>query len=249
MTTSLTGLISGDALKPVYASKANLRDEKSVSAATPEALELKIQAEAADGWEIIRRNKRSVRFGKAKPADRQLEDDVWCLLHRMGFKEFNFDRNFTIQIGTAPPRQIDVFARDDNRIHYRVHACRTAPSAKSVKALIDKICAMREEVIKAIQGHYGRDKKLKVKFAIATRNIDWRKADIERADGAGIQRISDADLSYFSRLTELLKHSARYQFLARYLEGEKVHGLQAKVPATRGRIGAKTFYKFSHFSA
>jgi len=116
--------------------------------------------------------------------------------------------------------------------------------SKSVKTLLDKIAAIREEVLKAVQAHYGRDKKLKVKFAIATRNIDWRGADRTRAGNAEIPIITEDDLSYFNRLTDILKTAARYQFLGRYFEGEKVEGLRLKVPATQGRVGKKTFYNF-----
>jgi hypothetical protein len=106
MPQVLTGLLSGDALKPVYAAKSRQFDEKTVSAASKEALDLKVGGEEADGWRVIRSNKRSVRLAKDKPVDRQLEDDVWSLLYRMGFKELNFDRNFAIQVGanTSPRR-------------------------------------------------------------------------------------------------------------------------------------------------
>ena len=116
--------------------------------------------------------------------------------------------------------------------------------SKSVKGLIDKIASIREEVIKAVHGHYGRSKKLKVKLAIATRNIEWRAADRARAESARIPIITDDDLSYFNRLTDILKTAARYQFLGRYFEGEKVEGLRLQVPATKGRVGQKVFYNF-----
>ena len=52
---------------------------------------------------------KSVRVSKPKPMDRQLEDDVWSLLYKLGFKEFNADRNFTIKVGQdSPARQIDI---------------------------------------------------------------------------------------------------------------------------------------------
>jgi DNA sulfur modification protein DndB len=117
MPQVLTGLLAGEALKPVYAAKSKPLDEKTVSASNKETLDLKIVGEEADGWRVIRRNLRSVRLAKDKPVDRQLEDDVWCLLYRMGFKELNFDRNFAVQVGpNTPPRQLDVFAKDDENV-------------------------------------------------------------------------------------------------------------------------------------
>lgn len=245
MSEVLTGLISGDALKPVYVTKSKSADEKTVSAASVDALAPKISAEEADGWRVIRRNAKSARLAKDKSIDRQLEDDVWSLLYRMGFKELNFDRNFFIQgSDDAPKRQLDVFAKDDETVFIVecTHARDVGP--KSVKTLLDKIAAIRPEVIKAVQKHYGRGSKLKIKFAIATRNIEWRGADRALAESTRIPIITEEDLNYFNRLTGILKHAARFQFLGRYFEGEKIEGLRTKVPATRGQIGNRTFYNF-----
>ena len=116
--------------------------------------------------------------------------------------------------------------------------------AKSVKALLDKIEAIREDVIAAVKAKYGRDSKLKVKLAIATRNVDVRTADRERAIVSKVPIITEADLEYFRRLTGILRAAARYQFLGRYLRDEKVEGLRTLLPATRGRVGETTFYSF-----
>jgi hypothetical protein len=126
----------------------------------------------ADGWEVLRRNKRSVRLKKQKPQDRQLEDDVWCVLYNMGFKELNEDRNFTIRLSDrTPPRQLDLFVKDDQTA-FIVECTQSRDSgSRSVKVLIDKIGSIRADVVNAIHVHYGRHPGLKVKFAIATRNI------------------------------------------------------------------------------
>lgn len=102
---------------------------------------------------------------KPKPDDRQLEDDIWCLLYRLGFKELNADRNFTIQLGQhAPARQIDVFAKDKETVFIVECTHAQESGSKPIKGLIDKINGMRDGVIKAIHGHYGRQPKLKVKW-------------------------------------------------------------------------------------
>src|SRR5579862_8420825 len=245
MPPVLTGIVSGDELKAIYALKSKKDDEKTISASSKDALALKLKGEEADGWRVLRKNKRSIRLAKEKPTDRQLEDDVWCLLYRMGFKELNVDRNFCITAGdNAPKRQLDVFAKDDATVFIVecTHSRETGP--KSVKGLIDKVGAIREEIVKAIHTHYGRDPKLKVKFAIATRNIEWRSADRARAEDSGVPIITEDDLSYFERLTDILKSAARYQFLGRYFRGQGVDGLRLEVPATRGRVGDRTFYNF-----
>ena len=97
---------------------------------------------------------------------------------------------------------------------------------------------------KAAPRHYGRKPRLKIKFGIATRNIEWRAADRTRAREAGVAVITEHDLAYFEKLTGLLKNAARYQFLGRYLGGEKVEGLRTKLPATKGLAGGRVFYNF-----
>jgi DNA sulfur modification protein DndB len=241
----IVGIGSGDDLRPVYTAKSKSQDEKTIAASSSEALSLKLTAEEAEGWRVLKQNRRSIRLGRDKSADRQLEDDVWCLLYRMGFKDLNLDRNLSIQAADgAPRRQLDVFAKDDETVFIVecTHAREGGP--KSVRSLIDKIISMREDVLKAVQGHYGRSTKLKVKIAIATRDVDWRSVDLEHAKSAGVPVLREEELTYFGKLTDILKTAARYQFLGRYFQGEKVEGLRARVPATRGRVGGVTFYSF-----
>ena len=245
MSQKLIGLASGDDLRPIHLAKSKTIDEMTISAPTKDGLKLKLAAQEAEGWRVVKRNAKSLRLGRDKPVDRQLEDDVWTLLHRMGFKELNADRNFTIQVGdNTPKRQLDVFAKDDETVFIVECTHSRESGSKSVKTLLDKIGAIREEVIKAVHGHYGKDPKLKVKFAIATRNIEWRAADRARAEAAGVPIITEEDMLYFGRLTDILKGAARFQFLGRYFQGEKVEGLRAKIPATRGKVGPTTFYNF-----
>lgn len=245
MSQSLVGLASGDELRAVYLNRSKSHDEKSISAASRDGLKLKLAAEEAEGWRVLRRNAKSLRLARDKPVDRQLEDDVWTLLYRLGFKELNLDRTFSVQVSpNAPKRQIDIFAKDDETVF--IVECTHARDAgpKSVKALLDKIGSIREEVVRAVHAHYGKDPRLKVKFAIATRNVEWRAADRARAEDAGVPVITDADLVYFGKLVDILKGAARYQFLGRYFRGDKVEGLRTQVPATRGRVGKTTFYNF-----
>ena len=244
MQIDLGTLVSGQELRTASVLRAKTVDEKTVSAASPKALEMKVQAEIEDGWSVAKRNKRSVRMERKKPADRQLEDDVWTLFYRMGFTEINVDRQFFITMKDGSKRQLDIFSKDHETIFIVecTHAQEAGP--KSVKGILDKIEAIREDVIKAIHETFGKAPRLKVKFAIASRNFDVRRADRERAEQLKIPIITDLDLDYFYKLSGILKSASRYQFLGRFLLGEKVEGLRTKVPATRGRVGETTFYNF-----
>lgn len=196
MPPILKGLATGDELRAIYQERSRSADERTISAGSPEALALKLQAEQKDGWSVRKHNKSSVRIFKPKPVDRQLEDDVWSLLYRMGFVELNATRQFAVQAGEATePRQLDVFAKDEETVFIVecTHAQEVGP--KSLKGLIDKIGAIREEIIKAVHSHYGKEPQLKVKFAIATRNIEWSTADRARAASSKIPILTDEDLN------------------------------------------------------
>lgn len=244
MSASLGTLTSSEELRSVATARAKKVDEKTVSASSPASLQLKVAAEKADGWRVVKENTRSVRVERAKPIDRQLEDDVWSLFYRMGFKALNADRNFYLTTKDGSKRQLDVVAKDDETI-FIVECTHSANAGtKSVKQLIDKIEALRSDLVTAVHTAFGKTPKLKVKIAIAVRNADLRQVDRDRAADCGIPLITDGDLDYFNRLTGILKTAARFQFLGRYLKGEKVEGLRTRIPATRGRVGKTTFYSF-----
>ncbi len=245
MTATLGDLVSANELRVAYGLRSKNVDEKTVIAASAKALQMKREAEEHDGWQLAKENKRSLRMQRAKPQDRQLEDDVWSLFYRMGFKEINADRNLMLtgKDGTSK-RQLDIVAKDDETVFIVECTHSRDGGPKSIKTLLDKIEAVREDVIAAVKAKYGRDCRLKVKLAIATRNVDVRTADRDRAATAGVPIITEIDLEYFQRLTAILKAAARYQFLGRYLRDEKVEGLRTSLPATRGRVGDTTFYSF-----
>ena len=202
MAATLGTLVADEELRSAYSLRSKKADEKTITAASAMALQMKREAEEQDGWTLAKENKRSLRMQRAKPVDRQLEDDVWSLFYRMGFKEMNRDRNFLV-VGKdgATRRQLDVFAKDDETVFVVECTHSRDGGAKSIKGLLDKIEAIREDLIAAVQNKWGRERKLKVKLAIATRNVDIRAADRERAAQAKVPIITEADLEYFQRLT------------------------------------------------
>jgi len=219
--------------------------EKTISASNPELLEKKVELEERDGWEILRRNKKSYRMKKDKPGSERLEDFVWVTLARMGFDELSDGRQFCIDMGDGPnPRQIDVFAKDSESAV--LVECTTArqPSKKNMTDLIQKICSMQRKASNAVRKHYGPDVKLKVRWCIATNNIEWRKSDLERAEAANIIVLRESEIFYYSKLTTHLKGAAKYQLLSHVFKDEEVSGLTLRVPATKGKMGKRTFYNF-----
>ncbi len=216
-----------------------------MSASSKKLVDEKVKLEMADGWDIVRKNAKSTRVAKAKPADEQLEDEVWTILAQMGFKEMSQGRHFKIAVAKGQPaRQIDVFAKDDETAIIVECTQRDTPGKKAMGPLIEKITAIREDLLKSIRKAYAHQTRLKVKCVIATRNISWGDADITKCENANIAVITDGELNYYAAIVQHLKHAARYQLLGHMFGGQKIEGLARKVVATRGKMGGETFYTF-----
>ena len=246
MTEQYLGpLISGEEIISERKRRKSKDVFKKVSASNRKLIAEKVKLEEADGWRFDKKYKRSTRMAKTKPADEQLEDEVWSILAQMGFKEMSKGRQFTIAVEDGlPPRQIDVFARDDETVIIVECTQSYTPAKKSMAKLIEKIMAIRESLLNSIKTTYGPQPKLKVKYVIATRNISWRDVDLAKCVQAHIAVITDGEINYYAALVKHLKHAARYQFLGHMFGGQKIDGLGRQVSATRGKMGGETFYTF-----
>jgi len=57
MTATLGDLVSGDELRKAYALRAKRVDEKTITAASSKALQMKREAEEHDGWKLAKGNR------------------------------------------------------------------------------------------------------------------------------------------------------------------------------------------------
>ncbi len=218
---------------------------QTITGSTPSIIDQRVALEEAEGWHTFKRNKRSVRMAKPKPPDELLEDEIWTILAQMGFNELSFGRQFQISMGKdLPPRQIDIFAKDDETVLIVECTHRSAAGRKSMDSLIQKLSTLAEPIHRAITRHYGREANLKIKYIIATRNISWTSPDLAKCKQKAISVISDNEIAYYSGLVRQLKHAARYQLLAHMFGGSRIKGLNRTVVATQGTMGGDRFYAF-----
>ncbi|RWP83806.1 MAG: DGQHR domain-containing protein [Mesorhizobium sp.] len=242
---NLGPIVSGDEIGAELRRRKSKDIYKVVAASTKKLIAEKVKLEEADGWRDIRKNAKSTRMAKLKPADEQLEDEVWSILAQMGFKEMSKGRQFLVAVEDGlPPRQIDVFAKDDETVVIVECTQKDAPGKKNMANLIEKMRSIREPVLKSIRTFYGKSVRLKVKLVIATKNILWNQVDLDKCKESQIAVISDSEIDYYKSLAQHLKHAARYQFLAHMFGGQKIEGLATQVVATRGKMGGETFYTF-----
>ena len=241
----LAPLVSGDEITSELRKRKKKDVYKTVSGSSKKLIAEKVKLEEADGWRMVRKNAKSTRMAKAKPADEQLEDEVWSILAQMGFKEMSKGRQFMIAVeNNLPARQVDVFAKDDEAVIIVECTQRDKPGKKKMAQLIEEIRVTRENLLKSVREAYSQEAKLKVKYVIATRNISWSDVDLAECEQAQIAVVTDGELDYYASLVQHLKHTARYQFLGHMFGGQKIEGLAKKVLATRSKMGGETFYTF-----
>jgi DGQHR domain-containing protein len=138
-----------------------------------------------------------------------------------------------------------VFAKDrETALLIECTQCET-PKKKSMATLIEKIESLKGKIANSIKDHYGVTPKLKIRWVVATRNIEWPEVDLKKAELAKIIVLRDAEIEYYNRLSDHLKKGAKYQFLSHVFSNEEISGLQdIKVPATRGTMGGDKYYTF-----
>lgn len=219
--------------------------QKTIAGKTLENAREKVAIEEREGWLVDKENKKSIKIKKYKQADHTFEDEIWCTMAAMGFATLSKDRNFRIYVSDkTPSRQIDVFAKDDETALFIECTCCEELKTKDLSHLIEKIKSYRKEIFDAFNSHYGTTPKYKLKFIIATKNIEWRSVDLIKAREDNIGVLQDQEIEYYKRLAKHLKSAARYQLLGYIFAKQEISALDLTVPATKGKMGGITFYTF-----
>lgn len=200
----------------------------------------------AQGWDIHKEGTRANRLKRQKSHDRQLEDRLWCLLYRMGYKKLNgkrFSVNFNRDNGSRGTKQIDVFATDGETTFVIECKSRSERGRRTLQKDILETISLQKYLRQSIFA-LSTDRP-KIIWVYATSNIIWSEADLERADDGKISVITENELQYFEAFIKHMGPAGRFQLLAEFLKGQQIPNLSDKrLPAVRGKIGGETFYSF-----
>ena len=205
--------------------------------------------EEAKGWEIQRAGKRKSRLKRKKTHDKWLEDRLWCLFYRMGYKILNgenFKISFTRPNGSIGAKQVDVYAEDNETAIVIESKSRSSIGRRSLQKDIQETDSLQEPFRKSIYSRFkNSETKPKIIWIYATNNILWSTPDIDRAESYGIKIVTERELQYFEAFIKHMGSAGRYQILGEFLQGQKIPGLsKVKLPAIRGKIGGETYYNF-----
>ena len=230
------------ALAAEYRKRARGYELKSVPPAHAKGL-------LEQGWGHDKTLKTRIRLRRAKAHDERLEDLVWCLLYKLGYSELSSGRDFTVPIRHRArndvPQRIAVLARDEETVVVVRCCSQQEPAPRSLSEEITAFWASKSQIAAAIRRHWGSTPKAKMVWIIATQNVVWSPTDRNQARDYSIHTLTEREIVYFRELASHLGHAARFQFLAEFLEGQKVPALAGRsVPALRGKLGGRKCYSF-----
>ncbi|MEW6114942.1 MAG: DGQHR domain-containing protein, partial [Thermodesulfobacteriota bacterium] len=200
------------------------------------------------GWSEVKAGKRYSQMKREKPLSQLLEDRLWSLCKEMGYPVLNGD-HFRVAYkrddDSIGSKQIDVFSKDDDTLIVIECKTRETRGRKSLQKDLHETAALQKAIASAARAHFS-DFDPKILWIYATENIIWSEPDIQRASASNIRIITENELQYFEAYISHVGTAGRYQFLAEFLSGQEIRGLNGiKVPATRGKLGPDTFYSFT----
>lgn len=190
-----------------------------------------------NGWEQFKENKKSITIRKPKQDWIAFEDRVWSMIAEMGFQKVNERRNFKIEYAPGLTKQIDVFAFDEEAI--LIIECKSTPERRKVnfQKEINEFIALKDKLRDSVKV---LSENPKVAFIFATNNAILSKSDRLRIkDAASIDNFfhfNQDTIEYYEQLTKLLGCAAKYQLFGHLFEGQKIPGLDIKVPAICGKF-------------
>lgn len=203
-----------------------------------------------DGWEIQKRNKKTVRVTKPKKKSKLLESRVWTVLYRMGFAYMSGEGGALLDVSASdeesPKDQVDVVAVDEE-VGLCVE-CKSRETPKKDPRFSEKLAkhaGKRKAFANAIRRHFPSDKKRHVGSVMFTWDFVLTENDEKRARESKVTLFDEYDLQYFEAIVKHLGPAARYQFLAEVLPGKTISGLSVRVPALRTKMGDFVCYTFS----
>lgn len=241
----------GSLLSPVLKSKsqrqieyARRKDQYTYQSVRPDD----VSKFEEDGWIVQREGSKKVRLKKLKSHDALLMDQTWCLFYRIGYGDISgpgFKIKYVDQDGKQRERSVDVFAKDDETVVFVECRSRETRGKRSFQKDLQETQLVQKAYASSVRAHYGVAFKPKIIWIYCTNNIIWSEADLERAATLNLRVVTENEMQYFDSYIRHMGPAGRFQFLAEFLDGQDVPGLDnKKIPATRGMLGKHKFYSF-----
>jgi DNA sulfur modification protein DndB len=201
-----------------------------------------------DGWEVLSKNKSSVRVSKLKEPQVALEDRVWTLLYRLGFELLSGDGGATFALKRRDAADehfnLGLFSANDE-VCVLVKCVTATPRRAHIDGYLAEIHAVREALIKTIASTFPTDHKRQTVFLLVTSGVQFSAIDKAALDHAHVTVFDTQDVDYYEKLATHLGPAAKYQLLADILPGKTIPALTIRVPAVKTKMGGAYCYTFA----
>lgn len=194
----LTNIAPSEQLRGLASRKAKPDEFKSVRHPL-------VDEEISKGWELSKKNKTTTRLRRPKSHDKALEDRVWTLLYRMGFKFLSEQGGAFLPLHAedpeSPDNQIDVVAIDDE-VAFAIE-CKSSLKPKRFADFsgdLAKHISLRERFARSVREHFPSDAKRPSIFAFWTNGVAVTENDKTRAAAERVPVFDEKDLEYYEQL-------------------------------------------------
>ena len=202
-----------------------------------------------NGWEVDGKLlKTKTKIKKAKVHSKKFEDEIWCQMYNLGYRNLNYDENFVLPFSKndEDTKQIDVIAINDETIV--LIECKSSERPTTPKFLKDEfeLLGLRLDGFKkALHQIFGKDKKIKYIFATKNLRIKPDSIHLQRLENTNSFYYNNNTYDYVNNLIKNYKNAAFYQFLGLVFKNEVINSNKIEIPAVNGKMGDIDYYMFS----
>jgi DNA sulfur modification protein DndB len=239
----LSNVLPVEDLRSLARRKNNSSEFKSVPTGSAAGL-------IENGWQSHREGAATVRLIRPKTRRVLLEDRVWSLLYKLGFKHLSGEGGAQLMLDPKKDdgayNQIDVVGMDPE-VALGIE-CKSAEQPRKYPEFqkdLAKHAMMRQRFAHAVSTQFPAAHKRVCMIVMFTWDLILTDNDVQRAKNENVVLLNEKDLDYYELLAAHLGTAAKYQFFADMLPGKRVHGLEIRIPALLSKLGKYTCYTFS----
>ncbi|NOX26729.1 MAG: hypothetical protein GXP21_00800, partial [Gammaproteobacteria bacterium] len=153
-----------------------------------------------ENWSVSRELKKDSWLEREKKHNFKLTDDLWAIFYRMGYRELASSL-VKLPYGETDDiikkKQVDIIAKDDETV--LIVECKSSlrRGRRNLQKDLNETMLLKGEIAAGIKSHYGKEFKPKIIWVYVTKNIIWSEADINLAQKAKINVLTENEVSYY----------------------------------------------------
>ncbi|MGX7420524.1 DGQHR domain-containing protein [Carnobacterium gallinarum] len=199
----------------------------------------KINEYLENNWELEKVLKITTKIKKLKSYNELFINKSWKLFFNLGFEQMNGRQ---VLVGDVT---IDIIAADDETVLFVF--CESSKEAQKRQSLLTSLVKIIENKLNLI--NYAREQfpgtKKKYSYIFMTNNYILPDQDLVFMKQKNIIYFNEESIKYYEELSGHLGRAARFQLLGYLFTGQKIPGMDNRIPAIEGKMGGHKYYSFS----